>query len=46
VDYLSISFFPPVCNFADYCITIGAGLMVIYLMFFSDFMSKKDNNNE
>ncbi|MEE3332725.1 MAG: signal peptidase II [Ruminococcus sp.] len=46
VDYLSISFFPPVCNFADYCITIGAGLMVIYLMLFSDFMSKKDNSNE
>ena len=21
VDYISVSFFPPVCNFADYCIT-------------------------
>ena len=41
VDYLSISFFPPVCNFADYCITVGAVLMVIYLLFFSDFLNKK-----
>ena len=45
VDYLSISFFPPVCNFADYCITIGAVLMVIYLLFFSDFI-KKDKKND
>lgn len=46
VDYLSVSFFPPVCNFADYCITVGAGLMVIYLIFFTDFLSKKDKQNE
>ena len=45
VDYLSISFFPPVCNFADYCITIGAVLMVIYLIFFSDFLNKKGKKN-
>ena len=45
VDYLSISFFPPVCNFADYCITIGAVLMVIYLLYFSDFI-KKDKKND
>ncbi len=45
VDYLSISFFPPVCNFADYCITIGAVLMVIYLLFFSDFLNKKGKKN-
>lgn len=45
VDYLSISFFPPVCNFADYCITVGAALMVIYLIFFSNFLSKKDKKN-
>ena len=42
VDYLSISFFPPVCNFADYCVTIGAGLMVVYLAVFSDYMKKKE----
>ena len=39
VDYLSLSFFPPVCNFADYCITIGTVLLVIVLL----FQSGKDN---
>ena len=29
IDYLSLSFFPPICNFADYCITIGAVLFVL-----------------
>ena len=29
VDYLALSFFPPVCNFADYCITIGAVLLAL-----------------
>ncbi len=40
VDYLSISFFPPVCNFADYCVTVGAFILVIYLLFFSDYKRK------
>ena len=31
IDYLSLSFFPPVCNFADYCITAGTIMLVIYL---------------
>lgn len=39
IDYLSISFFPPVCNFADYCITAGTIMLIVYLLFFSD-MSK------
>ncbi|MGN1138946.1 MAG: signal peptidase II [Ruminococcus sp.] len=46
VDYLSISFFPPVCNFADYCITIGAVLLVIYIVFISDFCKKEKSKNE
>ncbi|MDD6848750.1 MAG: signal peptidase II [Oscillospiraceae bacterium] len=46
VDYLSISFFPPVCNFADYCITIGAVLLVIYILFMSDFTKKEKSINE
>lgn len=46
VDYLSVSFFPPVCNFADYCITVGAILMVVYLLFFSDFLNKKGKKND
>ncbi|WP_294466748.1 signal peptidase II [uncultured Ruminococcus sp.] len=43
IDYLSFSFFPPVCNFADYCITAGTIMLVIYLLFFSDVLdsSKK-----
>lgn len=35
IDYLSLSFFPPVCNFADYCITIGVILLAVYILFFS-----------
>ena len=43
IDYLSLSYFPPVCNFADYCITAGTIMLVIYLLFFSDILdsSKK-----
>ncbi len=46
IDYLSLSFFPPVCNFADYCITVGTILLMVYLLFFSDFTksSKKEEN--
>ncbi len=46
VDYLSISFFPPVCNFADYCITIGAIILVIYIVFVSDFCKKEKSKND
>ena len=48
IDYLSISFFPPVCNFADYCITVGTGLLLIYMIFISDYFnsSKKEKINE
>lgn len=38
VDYLSLSFFPPICNFADYCITAGTICLIVYLLFFSDFL--------
>lgn len=44
VDYLQLSFFSPVCNFADYCITVGTVLLVIYLLFYSDL--SKDNSKE
>ena len=37
-DYLSLSFFPPICNFADYCITAGTVCLIVWLLFFSDFM--------
>ncbi len=40
IDYLQLSFFDPVCNFADYCITFGTVLLVVYLLFFSDKKEK------
>ena len=44
VDYLSLTFFPPVCNFADYCITAGTVLIIIYLLFI--YKPKKKAINE
>lgn len=41
IDYLQLSFFPYVCNFADYCITIGAAMLIIYVLF---FYGKKDSH--
>ncbi|WP_255883502.1 MULTISPECIES: signal peptidase II [unclassified Ruminococcus] len=38
VDYIQLSFFPPVCNFADYCVTAGVIIFLIYLFFFTDFL--------
>ncbi|MGN1458004.1 MAG: signal peptidase II [Acutalibacteraceae bacterium] len=46
VDYLSVSFFPPVCNFADYCITIGAVLFIISMFITSDKKSEKTLKTE
>ena len=42
VDYIALSFFPPVCNFADYCVTAGVIIFLVYLFFFTDFL-KSDN---
>ncbi|MCH5202804.1 MAG: signal peptidase II [Oscillospiraceae bacterium] len=44
IDYLQLSFFSPVCNFADYAITIGTALLVIYVLFFYDKNKKVDDN--
>lgn len=46
VDYLQLSFFPPVCNFADYCVTAGTVMIIIYLFFFSDALKGKKANKE
>ena len=43
VDFLALSFFPPICNFADYCITAGTVLLVIFILFYYD---KKGNECE
>lgn len=45
IDYLQLSFFPPVCNFADYCVTAGVIMIIIYILFLSDF-SKSNNKNK
>lgn len=34
-DYLKLSFFPPVCNFSDYFITLGAVILIV------SFLSKR-----
>ncbi len=39
-DYIHVSFFPPVFNFADILVVVGAGLLVVYLIF---FYGKKEN---
>ena len=48
VDYLKLSFFPPVCNFADYCITAGTVCLIVYLLFYSDMLKseKKADKND
>lgn len=33
IDYIEVSFFPPICNIADYCICIGSLLLIIYIIF-------------
>lgn len=35
IDYIQLSFFSPVCNFADYCITAGTVMLVVYVLFFT-----------
>ncbi len=46
IDYLQLSFFSPVCNFADYCITVGTILLAIYFIFFSDAFKKENENGK
>ena len=41
VDYLQLTFFPPICNFADYCITAGTVCLIVYLLFFSDLLKSE-----
>ncbi len=36
VDYISVSFFPPIFNFADICVTIGTVFLIIHLLFFAE----------
>ena len=36
VDYIHVSFFPPVFNFADCCVVIGTVLVMVHVLFFSE----------
>ncbi len=44
IDYLSLSFFSPIFNFADYCITIGSALFVLCILFMSNDKKEKADN--
>lgn len=46
VDYLSLSFFSPVCNFADYCITAGTILLIIYILFYSNIVNSHSKSKK
>lgn len=42
IDFLELSFFPPICNIADYCITAGTVMLVIYILFYFDKKPKAE----
>ncbi len=42
VDYISVSFFPPIFNFADCCVTVGTVFLMIHILFFSDLNSNAE----
>lgn len=42
VDYISFSFFPPVFNFADCCVTIGCVFLIIHIIFFAESRNKRE----
>jgi len=50
VDFISVSFFPPIFNFADCCVVIGAICLIIYVLFTkegrSDEQKASDNSVE
>lgn len=46
VDFLALSFFPPVCNIADYAITLGTVLLLIFVIFVYGKQDKKEMINE
>lgn len=46
VDFLQLSFFRPICNLADYAISIGTVLLIVYLIFFYRPKKKNTLSNE
>ncbi len=45
IDYISLSFFPPVFNFADSCIVVGSILFILYIIFDNDNKRTKGEKN-
>lgn len=41
VDFISVSFFPPIFNFADCCVTVGACLLPIAVLCVKELFVKK-----
>ena len=39
IDYIYVSFFPPIFNFADCCVTVGTVFLIIHILFYSDLNS-------
>lgn len=46
LNIIQLSFFSPVCNFADYCITAGTIMLVVYILFFNNESDKKISRAE
>lgn len=42
IDYISVSFFPPIFNFADCCVTVGTICLMIHILFFSNLDSNAE----
>ena len=46
IDFLALSFFPPICNFADYCVTAGTILLVVFIIFYYGKNKKQTTESE
>lgn len=46
IDFLALSFFPPICNFADYCVTAGTILLVVFIVFYYGKNKKQTTESE
>ena len=42
IDYISLSFFPWIFNFADCCVTVGTVFLLIHILFFAESNGKSE----
>jgi len=42
IDFISVSFFPPVFNFADCCVTVGVILAILHVLLFEMHKKKEE----